>query len=142
MEVCIPHMVKEGFSKEQARSHLKQMLPQLDYWKRYEELSDDGEFETFKTLLIKEINDFHIEGMPKLEKLNALLGKDINLAYRLPAGTNVKFLDDHTTYLGSQLPSEFDEELCFGIVANMDFIMVCSYEKEGNNPELILYKKR
>jgi hypothetical protein len=24
----------------------------------------------------------------------------------------------------------------------MDFILVCTYEKDGANPELILYKKR
>ena len=27
-------------------------------------------------------------------------------------------------------------------LANMDFIMVCTYEKDGVNPELVLYKKR
>ena len=36
IEVCVPHMVKEGFSEEQARSYMKQTLPHLDYWKRYE----------------------------------------------------------------------------------------------------------
>ena len=28
------------------------------------------------------------------------------------------------------------------ILANMDFILICTYEAEGDNPELILYKKR
>ena len=48
IDVCIPHMTKEGFSEEQARAYMKQKLPQLDYWKRYEKLSDNGEFESFK----------------------------------------------------------------------------------------------
>ena len=54
---------------------MKEMLPKLDYWKRYDELSDNGEFEEFKKQLIKEINELHIDGLPKVEKLNALLGK-------------------------------------------------------------------
>ena len=54
INVCIPHMVSESFSEEQARAYLKQMLPQLDYWKRYEELSDNGQFEAFKKQLIRE----------------------------------------------------------------------------------------
>ncbi len=142
IRVCIPNMVKEGFSEEQARTYLKENLPKLDYWKRYEELSDDGQFEEFKEKLIEEINALGIKGMPKVEKLNALVGKYVNLEYRLPGGMKVKFLDDRTTYLGNQLESEIREGLCFGILANMDFILVSTYEKDGENPELILYKKR
>ena len=142
IEVCIPHMKSENFSEEQARAYLKQMLPKLDYWKRYEELSDGGQFEAFKQQLIKEINDLHIEGMPRVEKLNALVGKYVNLEYRLPNGDSVKFLDDQVTYLGNQLEPEFGGERCFGVLANMDFIMVCTYEKDGVNPELVLYKNR
>ena len=48
INICIPHMVKDGFSEEQARAYMKDMLPKLDYWKRYEELSDNGQFEAFK----------------------------------------------------------------------------------------------
>ena len=86
IDVCVPHMVKQGFTEEQARAYMKQLLPQLDYWKRYEELSDGGEFEAFKRQLIDEINALHIEGMPKVEKLNALVGQYVNLAYPLPGG--------------------------------------------------------
>ena len=142
IDVCAGHMAKDGFSEEQARSYLKQMLPTLDYWKRYEELSDDGQFERFKIQLIEEINGLHIEGMPRVEKLNALVGKYVNLAYRLPGGASVQFLDDRTTYLGNQLESEFEAGKCFGVLANMDFILVCTYGKEGANPELLLYNKR
>jgi hypothetical protein len=142
IDVCVPHMVKEGFSEEQARSYMKNMLPHLDYWKRYEELSDDGQFEAFKQQLIAEINDLHIEGMPKLTKLNALVGSYVNLAYPLPSGLSVKFLNDQTTYLGNQLESESGGERCFGVLANMDFILICTYGAEGADPELVLYKKR
>ena len=142
IEVCVPQMVSQGCTEEQAREYMKKMLPNLDYWKRYEELSDDGQFEAFKKQLIDEINDLHVEGMPKLEKLNALVGKYVNLEYRLPGGAKVKFLDDNTTYLGNQLEPEFGGDRCFGVLANMDFIMICTYEAEGANPELVLYKKR
>ena len=80
--------------------------------------------------------------MPKVEIFNALIGKYVNLEYRLPNGLNVKFLEDQTTYLGNQLESEIVEGLCFGILANMEFILICTYEADGKNPELILYKKR
>ena len=142
IRVCLPHMVQQGFSEDQARSYMKQMLPTLDYWKRYEDLSDGGQFEAFKKQLIEEINALNIEGMPKLETLNALVGKFVNLEYRLPGGSKVKFLDDQTTYLGNQLESEIVDGLCFGVLANMDFILISTYEKDGANPELILYKKR
>ncbi len=142
IDICVPNMVKQGFSEEQARSYMKQMLPTLDYWKRYDELSDNGQFEEFKKQLIDEINGLHIEGMPNVDKLNALVGKFVNLEYRLPGGMNVKFLDDNTTYLGNQLESEFGGDRCFGVLANMDFILVSTYEAEGKNPELVLYKKR
>lgn len=142
IDICVPQMVNENFSEEQARKYMRHMLPKLDYWKRYEELSDDGQFEAFKKKLMEEINELHIEGMPKVEKLNALVGKYVNLEYRLPSGMSVKFLDDQTTYLGNQLESEFGGERCFGILANMDFIMISTYGVEGSNPELVLYKKR
>ena len=142
IDICIPHMTEQGFSEEQARAYMQEMLPKLDYWKRYEELGDDGAFDEFKEQLILEINDLHIEGMPKVEKLNALVGKFVNLEYRLPGGMKAKFLDDSATYLGNQLPSEIVDGLCFGVLANMDFILVCTYEKDGENPELLVYRKR
>jgi len=142
IEVCVKNMVNDNVSEGQVRAYLELLLPTLDYWKKYDELSDDGQFEEFKEQLIKEINDLHIEGMPKLEKLNALVGQFVNLPYRLPSGADVKFLDDGTTYLGNQLESEFGGNRCFGVLANMDFILISTYEKDGKNPELVLYKKR
>ena len=142
IEVCVKHMAADGFTEEQARSYMKETLPKLDYWKRYEELSDHGKFEEFKKQLVDEINALQIEGMPKLETLNALVGEYVNLEYRLPSGISVKFLNDQTTYLGNQLESESGGDRCFGVLANMDFIMICTYGCEGKDPELLLYKKR
>ena len=142
IDVCVGHMAKEGFTEEQARAYMKENLPKLDYWKRYAELSDNGQFEAFKKQLIDEINALNVPGMPRLEKLNALVGSYVNLPYRLPSGKTIKFLDDGTTYLGNQLVSLFDENRCFGVLANMDFILICTYGAEGADPELVLYKKR
>lgn len=142
IEVCVKNMVSENFTQEQVRAYMKDLLPKLDYWKRYEELSDKGQFEEFKQQLIKEINELHIEGLPKVEKLNALVGKYVNLEYILPNGQRVKFLEEQKTYLGNQLESEFGGERRFGVIANMDFLLVCTYEKDGLNPEVVLYKKR
>ena len=142
IDVCVGNMVNNGFTEEQARTHLKQVLPTLDYWKRYEELSDDGQFEAFKRQLIDEINALHIEGLPKVDKLNALVGSYVNLEYPLPSGMKARFINDQTTYLGNQLESEFGGERCFGVLACMDFILICTYGKDGVNPELVLYKKR
>ena len=142
IDVCVKHMVNDNFNEQQARAYMKEKLPKLNYWKRYEELSDNGQFEEFKQKLIGEINDLHIEGLPKVEKLNALVGKYVNLEYMLPSGEKVKFLDDDKTYLGNQLECEFGGDRCFGVLANMDFLLISTYEKDGVNPELVLYKKR
>ena len=45
IEVCVKNMVNENFTEKQAREYMKNLLPKLDYWKRYEELSDTGSFQ-------------------------------------------------------------------------------------------------
>ena len=142
INVCVNHMATDEFTPEQVRAYMKDMLPKLDYWKQYKNLAGAEEFDQFKKQLMEEINALHIEGMPKVESLNALVGGYINLEYRLPNGKMVKFLDDGATYLGNQLECEFGGSRCFGIAANMEFILVCTYEEDGANPELVVYKKR
>ena len=142
IDVCVGHMANDQFTPEQVRAYMKDMLPKLDYWKQYKNLAGAEKFAEFKQQLMDEINALHIEGMPKVEKLNALVGGYVNLEYRLPNGKLVKFLDDGATYLGTQLECEFGGNRCFGIAANMDFILVCTYEENGENPELVIYKKR
>ena len=89
-----------------------------------------------------EANALNIEGMPEVTRLNALVGSYINLPYRMPNGVTIKLLDDNATYLGTQLECEFGGERCFGVAANMEFILICTYGKDGADPELVLYKKR
>ena len=142
IEVCVAHMATDAFPSEKARAYMKELLPRLDYWKQHKDLDGAGKFEEFKKTLIEEINALAIKGMPKLEALNALVGGYVNLEYRLPNGQAVKFLDDGATYLGNQLACETDAGKCFGIVANMDFILIATYEANGENPALVVYKKR
>ena len=102
-------------------------------------------YDIFKNQLIDEINDLHIPGMPRINDLNALNGSFVNLSYPMPNGKMVQFLDNNEIYLGNQVECEFnDGEIirCFGILANMDFILVSEYGPNGNNPEIIIYKKR
>ncbi len=114
----------------------------LDIWKRYAEIGGEESFEAFKKQLIDELNELHIEGMPEVERLNVLPGSFVNLEYDLPNGEKVKFLNDRASYLGNQLPCIFGGDRCFGIVANMGFLLVCTYGENGEYPELVLYKKR
>ena len=140
IEVCIPHMAQAGFSEDDARAYMKKHLPTLNYWKNLEKRG--ASLDALKKELIEEFNALGIEGMPKVEKLNALVGSYVNMGYPLPSGEVVRFLKDSATYLGNQLPSEVDLSRCFGILANREFLLVVSYGEGGRDPELILYKKR
>jgi transcriptional regulator with XRE-family HTH domain len=142
IEVCVPHMESQGFPADQARAWLRESLPKLDYWKRHAELGDDGKFEALKKQLTEEINALAVPGMPRVERLNALVGSYVNLAYPLPSGAAVRFLDDRGSYLGTQLEPEDGQGRCFGVLANTDFILISAYGPGGSDPELLLYKKR
>ena len=82
---------------------------------------------------LAESNFLPIEGLPKIDHQNVLSGSFINLEYRIPNGSIIQFLDDHATYLDNQLPCEFGGHRCFDIVANMNFLLVCTYDKNGKN---------
>ena len=102
-------------------------------------------YDEFKRTLIDEINGLKIPGMREATELFELNGSYVNLAYPLPSGETVKFLDDRDIYLGCQLESEFNDgsfQKCYGIVANADFILVAEYGENGSDPELVAYKKR
>jgi len=114
----------------------------LDIWKRYAGMGEKEKLKEYKELFLREINALlTIEGLSKIDNLNVLAGEFVNLEYTLPNGEKAKFLDDKQTYLGSQLESQSGDR-CFGIVTNMDFILICSYAENGEDPELVIYKKR
>ena len=104
-----------------------------------------GNFEQFKKQLVDEINDLKVSGMPKINDLNPLNGCFVNLSYPLPNGESIKLLDNNEIYLGNQVECEFNDGehvRCFGVLANMNFIMVSEYGPNGDSPEIIVYKKR
>ena len=141
VEFCAAHMSNENFSPEQVRSYMRDMLPKLQYWKN-QNLGSQDALDKQKQQLIDEINALQIDGMPAVTELNALIGAYANLEYPLPNGKTVSFLDDNTTYLGNQLPCDADSGKCFGIVANLDFILICTYEEGGQHPQLLVYRQR
>jgi transcriptional regulator with XRE-family HTH domain len=113
----------------------------LDIWRRYAEIGGKEKLEEFKRQLIDELNTLlNIEGLPKVEKLNVLPGEFVNMEYTLTNGEKVKLLDDKATYFGSQL--EWEAGKCVGIAANTSLILICSYEEDGANPQIIVYKSR
>ena len=109
---------------------------------KYIKIGGKEKYEEFKQTLIGEFNGLGIPGMPKINELYALVGKYVNLEYLLPSGGNVKFLDDNSMYLGNQVECEFGEGRCYGMVAGLDFLLVCEYGENGANPEIVLYLRR
>ena len=108
----------------------------------YIRLGGTERFEEFKLTLIKEINGLHVPGLPEVTELFPLCGKYVNLPYRLPSGSNIKFLDNCKIYLGTQIACAFGIERCFGVVAGTDFILISEYGKQGTDPELVTYVRR
>ena len=109
---------------------------------KYIKAGGKEKYEEFKQTLIGEFNGLGIPGMPKINELYALVGKYVNLEYPLPSGGTVKFLDDNSMYLGNQVECEFGEGRCYGMVAGLDFLLVCEYGENGTNPEVVVYMRR
>ncbi len=99
----------------------------------------------FKEHLVPEFNALHIEGMYEITELYALNGAYVNLAYPIPNGYELKLLDDNEIYLGTQVECEFNDgsfTKCFGLVAEMDFLLISEYGANCSESQLIVYKKR
>ena len=99
-------------------------------------------YEAFKAQLLSEINSLLAsEGLPAIDALYELRGSFVNLSYPLPSGETVRFLDDRNIYLGAQI--EFAERgVCYGVVTDASFLLLCSYSVNGSEPELVLYHRR
>ena len=97
-------------------------------------------FAELKSQIIDEINRLGIEDL-QVTDLNLLNGTYVNLTYPLPGGQTAKFLDDTKVYLGNQIQRPGTERCC-GVVADETCLLVCEYGSNGENPEIILYKKR
>lgn len=111
---------------------------------RYIALSGKENFEIFKKQLMQEFNELNIPGMPEITELYPLVGEYVNLAYPMPNGKEMTFLNDNEIYLATQVHCEFNDELCrcYGLVAGLDFLLVAEYGENGSDAELITYKRR
>ena len=45
-------------------------------------------------------------------------------------------------YLGNQVECQDKEGRCYGMIACVDFLLVCEYGENGTDPEIVLYKRR
>ena len=111
----------------------------------YIEIGGKDNYELLKKKLIDEFNNLEIAGLPKIKDLYPLHGLFVNLEYTLPSGEKVKLLLDNEAYLGNQVACEFNDGSsikCFGLLANMNFLLISEYEENGVNPEIIIYRKR
>ena len=94
----------------------------------------------FKQELLCKVNTLlSRNGIPEATALYELPGFYVNLAYPLPSGETVKFLNDKNIYLGAQIEGAGNGR-CYGVVADESFVLVCSYGDGGKEPELLLYK--
>lgn len=99
-------------------------------------------YDSFKSSLLAEINTLlRAEGIPEADGLYELPGQYVNLEYRTPGGDSVRFLSDRDIYLGTQIKFA-DMGICYGVVADTGFILVCSHSVNGSEPELVLFKRR
>lgn len=93
-----------------------------------------------KKKLIAEIKALGIEDMEELADLNALKGSVVNLEYKLPGGQTVKFWEDERIYLGNQIRKR-NSSRCYGIAASETHLLVCEYDEDGADVELIVFKR-
>ena len=63
-------------------------------------------------------------------------GKEIHSAIKR---LNAEY--EHIIYLGTQIEIA-DVGICYGVVADTTFILICSYGSDGSNPEIVLFKRR
>ena len=99
-------------------------------------------YQQFKLALLDEINALlATQGISPIDGLFELVGEYVNLEYPMPSGEKVKLLNDKNIYLGAQIEVA-DLGICYGVVADTGFILLCSYSVNGSEPKLIVYKKR
>lgn len=112
---------------------------------RYITTGGEENYKLLKKQLIDELNSLDIPGIPNIDELYPMNGSYVNLAYPMPNNKQIKLLNDNNIYLCNQVECEFnDGELvkCFGLVADMNFLLVSEYGANCTEPEIIIYKKR
>ena len=90
--------------------------------------------------LLEKIKNSGIKDLEKINTLNLLDGSYLNLECRLPNGKTGKILDDNKKYYANQIDIEGSDK-CFGVAADDNMISVFRYGCNGDDAELILWKK-
>ena len=99
-------------------------------------------YAALKRQLLSESNALLAQyGFPPAEALHELLGRYVNLAYPLPGGEAARFLHDQNVYLGARIALS-ENTRSAGVLADADFILICTYGANGADPELIAYRRR
>lgn len=91
-----------------------------------------------KEKYIEEVNALSIPGL-HIDNLYVLQGSFINQAYNIN-GNMVKLLDDNASYWGNQVIK--DNDRCYGIACDEQYILVSEYGKDGAHPEIVVFKRR
>ena len=101
---------------------------------------EENTFRTFEQKLIGALNALNIEKMESVTELYPLRGAFINMEYTLPGGQSTKFWNDNKIYLGNQLQQK-DSGRCYGIAADEKYLLICEYDADGANPELVTFQR-
>lgn len=101
-----------------------------------------GNYEAFKRRALVRINKImDDERLPFIEELSEYEGAFVNIEYTLPNGKKIKLLDDNDMYLAAQVENP-ELEICYGVVIDAGCIIIGSYDYEGSNAKLLLYRQR
>lgn len=98
------------------------------------------ELQRAKAAIISESNALGIAGL-EVSELCPLNGFFVNLAYPVGTGQCVKLLRDDRVYLGTQIEIPGSDR-CYGVVADDAHLLVGEYGCHGEDPEIVLYKRR
>ena len=91
-------------------------------------------------ILLEKIKKLGIKEFENFNSLNLMDGNYLNIECTLPNGDKTKILDNDTQYYAKQIDIEGSDK-CYGVAANEKFIAVYKYGCNGENAELVLWKK-
>ena len=98
------------------------------------------ELQNLKKVLIEEFNSLGIKDL-HISELNLLNGFFVNMEYQLANGQSVKLLEDNQVYLGNQVEIPGSDR-CYGMAADERYLLVCEYGCNGEDSEIVVYKRR
>ena len=119
------------------KEELLKLYPSLKRWSGDDAILPHASH-PMKAKFIEEVNAL---GIPDLhvDNLYVLKGAFVNQAYNIN-GNEVKLLDDNASYWGNQVIK--DDGRCYGIACDEKYILVSDYGRDGDDPEIVVFKKR